>query len=47
MPTKWLKERARGSKNEPGIGFEGPGVVCYHLQELDAGEGTRTSSYEA
>jgi len=27
MPTKWLHERANGSKNEHGIGFEGPGVV--------------------
>jgi len=26
MPTKWLQERTNGSKNEPGIGFEGPGV---------------------
>ena len=26
MPTKWLQQRANGSKNEPGIGFEGPGV---------------------
>ena len=27
MPTKWLQERAHGSKNEPGIGFEGSGVA--------------------
>ena len=27
MPTKWLQERVNGSKNELGIGFEGPGVV--------------------
>jgi hypothetical protein len=27
MPTKWLQERTNGSKNAPGIGFEGPGVV--------------------
>ena len=26
MPTKWLQERADGSKNGHGIGFEGPGV---------------------
>jgi len=26
MPTKSLQERANGSKNELGIGFEGPGV---------------------
>ena len=26
MPTKWLQERTNGSKNEPVIGFEGPGV---------------------
>ena len=26
MPTKWLQERGNGSKNEDGIGFEGPGV---------------------
>ena len=26
MPIKWLSERANGSKNEPGIGFENPGV---------------------
>ena len=29
MPTKWLQERADGSKNGQGIGFEGPGVVGY------------------
>jgi hypothetical protein len=28
MPTKWLQERVNGSKNEPGIGFEGPGVAA-------------------
>ena len=28
MPTKWLQQRADGSKNGHGIGFEGPGVVC-------------------
>ena len=27
MPTQWLQERANGSKNEPRIGFEGPGVA--------------------
>ena len=27
MPTKWLQERAKGSKNKHGIGFEGPGVA--------------------
>ena len=27
MPSKWLQERADGSKNGHGIGFEGPGVV--------------------
>ena len=27
MPTKWLQERAKGSKNEHGIAFEEPGVV--------------------
>ena len=27
MPTKWLQERHNGSKNDNGIGFEGPGVV--------------------
>ena len=26
MPTKWLQERPSGSKNDPVIGFEGPGV---------------------
>ena len=26
MPTKWLLERHNGSKNDTGIGFEGPGV---------------------
>ena len=26
MPTKWLQERTNGSKNAPGIGFEGPGL---------------------
>ena len=29
MPTKWLQERADGSKNGHGIGFEGPGVVSH------------------
>ena len=28
MPTKWLQKRANGSKNESGIGVEGPGVDC-------------------
>ena len=28
MPTKWLQERHIGSKNDAGIGFEGPGVVA-------------------
>ena len=27
MPTKWLQERTDGSKNAPGIGFEGPRAV--------------------
>jgi hypothetical protein len=27
MPTKWLQERPNGSKNDLGIGFDGPGVV--------------------
>ena len=26
MPTKWLQDRTNGSKNAPGIVFEGPGV---------------------
>ena len=26
MPAKWLQERGNSSKNEDGIGFEGPGV---------------------
>ena len=29
MPTKWFQERADGSKNGHGIGFEGPGVVTF------------------
>ena len=29
MPTKWLQERTNGSKNAPGIGFEGPGVGLF------------------
>ena len=29
MPTKWLQERHNGSKNDTGIGFEGPGVVTF------------------
>ena len=28
MLTKWLQERPNGSKNDPGVGFEGPGVTC-------------------
>ena len=28
MPTKWLQKRPNGSKDDPGIGFEGPGVDC-------------------
>ena len=31
MPTKWLKERPNGSKNDLGIWFEGPGVEVYCL----------------
>ena len=30
MPTKWLQELTNGSKNAPGIGFEGPGVANPH-----------------
>ena len=29
MPTKWLQERADGSKNGHVIGFEGPGVGTF------------------
>ena len=29
MPTKWLQERGKGSKNGDGIGFEGPGVEFF------------------
>jgi hypothetical protein len=31
MPTKWLQERHNGSKNDTGIGFEGPGVVTMRM----------------
>ena len=34
MPTKWFQERADGSKNELGIGFEGPGVVSVRREHL-------------
>ena len=29
MPTTWLQERPNGSKNDRGIGFEGPGVESH------------------
>ena len=34
MPTKWLQERLNGSKNDPGRGFEGPGVVPVKILQV-------------
>ena len=41
MPTKWLQERADGSKNGHGTGFERPSVGCVCLELSDGGAYTR------
>ena len=35
MPTKWLQEQHNGSKNDTGIGFEGPGVDTSGPKEME------------
>ena len=38
MPMKWLQERHNGSKNDTGIGFEGPDVgVCGSVRGSKSG----------
>ena len=46
MPTKWLQERADGSKNGHGIGFEGPGVEATESVHKGSPTGTVPESHQ-